>query len=80
MEQRSETASTRRSTKTPAMCRSSVSFFEQTARASACQTFQRLGVTQVRVPCQDVAYIAAGCQAFHIGNNFVARIPHCCPR
>jgi hypothetical protein len=41
----------------------SVFFFEQTAQASTCQTFQRPGVTQVR--CRAKKWrTAAACQAF----------------
>ena len=41
-----------------------VFFIEQTAQASTCQTFHRLGVAQVRQPRQEVAHLAAACEAF----------------
>src|ERR1039458_2802279 len=38
--------------------------FEQTAQAPTCQTFHRLGVAPVRQPRQEVAHLAAACEAF----------------
>jgi hypothetical protein len=56
------------------------SFLNRLLTPRPVRLFKDLGSRKFWFHAKDVAYIAAGCQAFRIGNHFFARTPHCCPR